>query len=167
MMARNPHGKKHTAASHGLAKSSRATGCRDARQQGQREPGDSAEVLLRLPLDHTTSSRHLALPTRADIARKTSQQAPAMFCLRFPNAHLAPASKSIQVWHPGRKSFQKRLAPLAPTEGEHPSSPQHRIQAAPHRSGQGQRGSARSEGCKEERGFCLARFARLFFFSLM
>lgn len=122
MMARNPHGKKHTAASHGLAKSSQATGCRDARQQGQRGPGDSAEVLPRLALDHSTSSRHLALPTRADIARKTGQRAPAMFCLRFPNAHLSPASKSIQVWHPGRKSFQKWLAPLA-HEDEHPSPP--------------------------------------------
>lgn len=141
-MARNPHGKKHTAASHGLAKSSQATGCRDARQQGQRGPGDSAEVLPRLALDHSTSSRHLALPTRADIARKTGQRAPAMFCLRFPNAHLSPASKSIQVWHPGRKSFQKWLAPLA-HEDEHPSPPpQHRIQAAPRRSGQGHRAKA-------------------------
>lgn len=161
-MARNPHGKKHTAASHGLAKSSQATGCRDARQQGQRGPGDSAEVLPRLALDHSTSSRHLALPTRADIARKTGQRAPAMFCLRFPNAHLSPASKSIQVWHPGRKSFQKWLAPLA-HEDEHPSPPPP---ASHPGCASSQRARAQSEGCKEERGFCLAHFARLFFFFL-
>lgn len=164
MMARNPHGKKAyscLARSSKKLTSNRLLRCSTARQQGRRGPGGSAEPLLQPALDHTTGSRHLAAaPTPADTTRKTSQEAPRLFRLRFPKAHPSSASKSITVWRLSGTSFQEWLVPLSPREGEHPSSPSTALGCI---SSQW-RGRAQGSGCSEERGFCFAHFARLFFF---